>query len=90
MTLYTQQQVRLAARMYEIRDLVRRLHRERYRDALQPFAEIIQEVMAKQKIDALDVLPFLVRDLGRVGKELSGMEVLMFTAATVEIVEPSA
>lgn len=89
MTPNTQRLVRLASRMYEIRDLMRGLHRERYREVLKPGIELIQAVMREKKIEATGVLPLLHREMEAAGKEFTAGEVMLLTAATVEIAEPS-
>lgn len=90
MTADTQRLVRIADRMYQIRDLMRGLHRDRYREVLKPWIELIEAVMREKQIEATAVLPLFDRELKAAGKEFSPAEVMLATAATVEIVEPSA
>lgn len=81
--------VGIADRMYECRRLARRLHGDSYHEKIKPWIEIIQVVMRGNGLKAIEVLPFVSREAIADGKPLSDGTVMMLTAATVEMLEPS-
>lgn len=85
-----EKRVQIAERMYEMRRLARRLHGDKYQERLKTWIEIIQAVMQGHGLREIEVLPFVSREAIADGKPLSDGTILMLTAATVEMLEPSA
>lgn len=85
----TYQQFKLANRMYECRRFARRLHGDKYHEQMKTWIETIQMVMQSRGLREIEVLPFVSREAIAEGKPLSDGTILMLTAATVEMLEPS-
>lgn len=75
------ERVRLAARLYDARDTVRRLFAERYEEKVEPWRAVVRELMAEWKCGALQVVPRLERD-GNLPDQP-----LLLIAASVDVAE---
>ncbi len=85
---HTEQQVRVAARMYETRDAVKRLAGDDWPKRFADYERIIRGVMAERQCNEIQAALAIIKnakadgvDLGWTGAEL--------TAAAVEMVEPT-
>lgn len=81
----TEQQVRLAAQMYKVRDTARSLWGADYAAKVAEAAALIR----RAPIEPIRFLPWISAKLLADGKSMSDGDVLLFTAATVEITEGS-
>lgn len=75
--------VRMAARMYEMRDTARRLLGDKYKDRMAEYAPIIQRVADNRKCSVLQAGGMMASESG------DGMMTVMIVAAMVEMIEPS-
>lgn len=89
MTLYTQQQIRIADRLYKCRDTAKSLLGERYADYVKKWIELVRDVAAAHNLQTMEVVPFIQRREAQAGKALTEVQILWLAAATVEILEPS-
>jgi hypothetical protein len=83
-------QIKMAAKLYECRDTAKSLAKMQetdYKEMLKPYTEIIKRVM---EMNELEELQALLRISKSKTYEDSGMAQLLFMAATVELIEPSA
>lgn len=83
--MITEQQVRLAARMYEIRDTSRRLLGDRYQDMMPHYRLYIQREMERAGGGALEATKRLIEALQK--DHDTGVLQMHLTAACVEICE---
>jgi len=81
-----EQQVKLAAKMYEMRDTSRRLLGERYAETMAAYRGHIQAAMAKRSCDELGAAKHLLECLQRDVPD-SGSSQMFVVAAMVEMVE---
>ena len=84
--MFTEKQVRMAAKLYEARDSMRGLFGARYQERLSPYREIIRGAMAKHSCDELEA----VLEIKRFDPSLDGVELAMLLAAAVEEVESTS
>lgn len=89
MKTQAEKRVQIAERMYEMRRFARRLHGDKYQERMKPWIETIQMVMQSRGIREIEVLPCVSREAIAEGNPLSEGTILMLTAATVEMLEPS-
>lgn len=78
----TEDQIRLAAKLYDCRDTARRLLGKQYHDRLRPIQDALRGLARKQNKDILKVA---MEAAGRV----DGIERIIVIAAAVECTEPS-
>jgi len=81
-----EQQVKLAAKLYQFIDTANRFFRDEYEAKLKPYKNIIE---AHQKKFNLDVLPSVLELCSFESVRDNGMATMLFMAAAVEMVEPS-
>jgi hypothetical protein len=81
----TQQQVQMAAKLYEMRDKAKRLLGERYRPHMAELGKILKMTADRDKKSVLAVATEVCKK-----RELIGMDLMLIMAAAVELVEPSA
>ncbi len=81
----TEQQVRMAAQLYEMRDTARRLLGERYHDRMKGLGAIIKHESKKRGVSEISAATSLCKERG-----LLGFDVMLVMAAAVELTEPSA
>lgn len=85
-----EKQIKMAAKLYECRDTAKSLAKMQegdYKEMLKPYTDIIRGVMEAYKLQELQAL---LRISKSKTYEESGMAQLLFMAATVELIEPSA
>ena len=80
----TEQQVQMAAKLYEMRDRARRLLGEKYKPHMAELGRIL--TMTSQR-DGKPVLVVATEVAKK--RELIGMDLMMVMAAAVELIEPS-
>jgi len=81
-----EQQVKIAAKLYQCRDTAKRFFRDEYEAKLKPYKNIIE---AHQKKFNLDVLPSVLELCSFESVRDNGMATMLFMAAAVEMVEQS-
>jgi len=86
--MLNESQVKLAAKVYEMRDTSRRLLGERYADSIEHYGKYIQAAMQKYGCDALAATKQILEQLQRDVPD-SGMTQMQLVAALVEMVERS-
>jgi hypothetical protein len=77
--------IKLAARLYQMRDAAKTLLRDKYNVKMAALGQIISESAAKQKRSPL----LVANDMAQKGR-LTGVALLLIMAAAVELLEPSA
>lgn len=83
----TEKQIKMAAKLYECRDTAKRFFKDEYPEKLKPYTHIIKAVMAANNID---VIPALLKVAQTDTYQENAMGQMLFMAATVELIEPSA
>lgn len=86
----TETQIKMAAKLYECRDAAKsfaKMQQTSYAELLEPYTKILKAVMAANKLNELQAL---LRISKSKTYEESGMAQMLFMAATVELIEPSA
>ena len=78
----TEQQIKMAARLYECRDAARALFRDRYEAIVAPNRDLVRAAMARHKIEALPAAKQLIDVAG-----LSGVAIIVVMAAAVDVIE---
>lgn len=81
----TEQQVRVAGRLYEIRDAMRGLFGPKFAERVQPYRCLLERVQTQQECDVLGAAMWL----GRRVDPTDTAEILLIMAAAVEMIEPS-
>lgn len=84
-----EQNIRLAAKLYESRDAAKSLAKLKnvdFKQMIEPHTHIIEQVM---KCNDLDVLPAILKISKTNAYNSSGVSQLLFLAAAVELLEPS-
>lgn len=82
----TEKRVRIAARLYEARDVTRRLLGDRYADRMKEYSAVVAEVANSKQIDVLSAARQIAEAQTKAGNELSAM---MVVAAAIEMIEPT-
>jgi Flp pilus assembly secretin CpaC len=80
----TEQQVRMAVRLYEARDAAKRLLGEKYKARMAELGGMLTQLAAERKCDVLVAATKAAAGFG------SGFDKLLIVAAAVELTEPSA
>jgi len=80
----TEQQVKMAAQLYEMRDEARRLLGERYKPHMAELGKILTMTAERDKKDTMSVAIEVCKK-----RHLEGMDLLMVMAAAVELTEPT-
>lgn len=81
----TQQQVQMAAKLYELRDTAKRLLGGKYKPHMAELGKILKATADRDGKDVLAVATDVCKERG-----LIGMDLMMVMAAAVELTEPSA
>ena len=85
----TEQQIKLAAKLYKCRDTAKALYREDfvYFEKIGVYQKYIKAAMAKHKLDCeITATMKLIEELG---DKAEGMATVMLLAACVELIEPT-
>lgn len=82
-----EKQIKMAAKLYECRDTAKAFFKEQYKEKLQPYTHILKEVM---KANNLEEIPALLKISKTQHYQENGMAQMMYMAAVVELIEPSA
>lgn len=81
----TEQQVKMAAQLYDMRDKAKRLLGERYRPHMAELGKILKRTADRDGKSVLAVATEVAKK-----RELIGMDLMLVMAAAVELEEPSA
>jgi len=79
-------EIKIAARLYEIRDTAKRFFKEEFKSKLEPYTALILVHMKKSGKDELCAAMDLLQLESVQG---NGMAQMLFIAAVVEMIEPS-
>lgn len=71
------------AKMYQVRETAKRLLGAQYAAKVNEAKALIED----SKIEPIKFLPVLAKRCAEEGQELSGFDLMVFTAATVELIE---
>lgn len=82
-----EQQIKVAAKLYRVRDTARDFLKEDYHRRLKPYSDIIKNVMAGNNCDELTAL--LQHISSTKTYQADGMAQMMFIAATIELIKPT-
>ncbi len=80
----TEQQVKMAAQLYEMRDKARRLLGDKYKPHMAELGKILSMTAQRDKKEPLAVAIEVCKK-----RNLIGMDLMMVMAAAVELTEPS-
>ena len=80
----TQQQVQMAAKLYEIRDTAKMLLGDRYAAKMADLGKLLKMTADRDKKEPLAVATDVCKKKG-----LQGMDMLLIMSAAVELAEPS-
>ena len=80
----TEQQVKITAKLYEMRDRARRLMGEKYKPHMAELGRILTMTAQRDRKSVLAVATEVAKK-----RELIGMDLMMVMAAAVELEEPS-
>lgn len=81
----TEQQVRMAAQLYDMRDKAKRLLGDRYKPHMAELGKILKMTADRDGKSVLAVATEVAKK-----RELIGMDLMLVMAAAVELEEPSA
>lgn len=79
-----EQQIKIAAKIYQCRDLAKRLYRERFPEKMKEYQEYIRAYMAKHGVSELLAVMGLLKLV-----DAEGMTAINLLAAVAEMLEPS-
>jgi hypothetical protein len=82
-----EKQIKMAAKLYKCRDTAKAFFKEEYKQKLEPYTYILKEVMKANKIEEI---PALLKISQTEHYQENGMVQMMYMAAVVELIEPSA
>ena len=80
----TEDKVKMAAQMYDMRDKAKRLLGDKYKGHMALLGKVITDIAKQRKQDVLNVTIDHCKT-----RELTGIEFLLTMAACVELMEPS-
>lgn len=81
----TEQQIKMAAQLYDMRDKAKRLLGERYKPHMAELGKILKMTADRDGKSVLAVATEVAKK-----RELIGMDLMLVMAAAVELAEPSA
>lgn len=87
MTAYGEKEIKLAARMYEIRDTARKFYGDRYAGTMRQVGAMIEGIARRDKVSTLEAATSFAKEAFREGDEVS---VMLITAAAVELLESTS
>ncbi len=86
--MFTPDQVKLAARLYELRDTARRIAGDTYDGKISTWTEsVLIPWMRAFKCSAIAAVPRGAKRCSELGRELNEFEIMWLTAAVVEYIE---
>lgn len=80
----TEDKVKMAAQLYDMRDKAKRLLGDKYKGHMELLGKVLKDIAHQRKKDVLSVAIDHCKN-----RELAGIEFLLTMAAAVELVEPS-
>jgi hypothetical protein len=81
-----QQSIKITAKLYECRDSAKFIFKDNFQESLQPFLDIVHQVMKANNQNPLEALLTISKTNTYLN---NGMAQLLFMTAVVEIMEPS-
>lgn len=81
----TEQQIKMAAQLYDMRDKAKRLLGDRYKPHMAELGKILKATADRDRKSVLAVATDVAKK-----RELTGMDLMLVMAAAVELEEPSA
>lgn len=84
--MVTEQQIKMAAKLYECRDTARKFFKGDFPERIKFYKEVIQAYQSKH---GTEVIPSVTAICGFDAVKGEAMAVMMFMAAAVELIEPS-
>jgi len=81
----TEQQIKMAAQLYDMREKAKRLLGERYKPHMAELGKILKATADRDRKSVLAVATEVAKK-----RELIGMDLMLVMAAAVELAEPSA
>ncbi len=85
----TEQQITIAAKLYVVRDQVRRLLGSRYHAKMAEIGDILTRAARARDMDVLSVANHVTQHMNRTHGVDAGPEILLILAAAVELIEPT-
>jgi hypothetical protein len=82
-----QQAVQLTAKMCDVRDACRRIYGDKYAAKMDEATKAMTAICGAFDLRPIQFLPWLSRKMKADGKEIGEGDILVFTAATVELIE---
>lgn len=82
----TEQQIKMAAKLYKCRDAAKALYGKQYKEKLRWY---ICRIYDYQKVQKVETLPAVLAICSLASVKENEMAVMSFMAAAVEIIEPS-
>lgn len=79
------EQIQLAAKLYQCQETAKSLFKGEYKEKVQPYIDLLNKLRNERKED---VLKTVIQVCKEDKIKNSGMAIMMFMAAAVEIVEP--
>lgn len=73
----------ICSKMYQVRDTAKRLLGARYAAKVNEAKALIED----SKIEPIKFVPFIAKRCAEEGRELGDFHLMVFTAATVELIE---
>lgn len=83
----TEREIKMAAKLYKCRDSAKALYKNEYNEKLRTYKNVIEAHMKKFNID---VLPSVLEICSFESVRDNAMAQMLFMAAAVELIEPSA
>lgn len=81
-----EQQIKIAAKLYECRDVAKRFLQGNFKSKIEPYKVLILQVMHANKCNELEAILMISKTNAY---NDSGFRQMMFMAAAVELIEPS-
>jgi predicted house-cleaning noncanonical NTP pyrophosphatase (MazG superfamily) len=79
--------IKTAAKLYECRDTAKRFFNEQYKEKLKPYIHVLKHLMKDKN---LEEIPALLEISKTEHYKENAMDQMMYMAAVVELIEPSA
>lgn len=83
----SEQQIKMASKLYECRDTAKAFFKEQYKEKLLPYTHVLKEVMKSNNLTEISALLKISKTNHY---QENGMAQMMYMAAVVELIEPSA
>lgn len=81
--MITEQHIKTAAKLYQMRDTAKRFFKEEWPDKMREWRSVIEAVMRREKIDELEAAMKICKDANH------GFTTIIVMATVCEMIEPS-